>query len=322
MKYYVTNNIHIVEIPVKDFSIVMNDSKKKTATTKNYCNAGFFGTYNEGSEKFTLPGGHLVCDFKANSKWTKYYCNERGKFQGDKYTYDSGAFSYNNEFYGKAQSTLIVDNGKASINELFNAPKNVDYAIAGVPIMRNGNDVKFATFVKKQGWDGSPLYGTWHNFIGLKKSSDNIIYLMAMKTTSSNMITSAEAFRKFKAIDMHDVIKLDGGGSFHLNVGGKVIASTAENRRINNIICWKEGTNSIIKDENPYPVPTVALKKGNKNILFNKWLQWQLNMLGFPCEIDGSFGPATLKQVLNFQKSRKLDQDGSVGPATRKALIG
>ena len=34
MKYYVTNNIHIVEIPVKDFSIVMNDSKKKTAATK------------------------------------------------------------------------------------------------------------------------------------------------------------------------------------------------------------------------------------------------------------------------------------------------
>ena len=322
MKYYVTNNIYIVEIPVKDFSIVMNDSKKKTAATKNYCNAGFFANYSEGSEKFTLPVGHLVCDFNTNSKWTKYYCNERGKFQGEKYTYDSGSFSYNNEFYGKAQSTLIIDNGKASINELSNAPKNVDYAIAGVPIMRNGNDVKFATFVKKQGWNGSSLYGTWHTFIGLKKSSDNIIYLMAMKTTSSNMITSAEAFKKFKAINMYDVIKLDGGGSFHLNVGGKVVASTSENRRVNNIICWKESTNTIIKDENPYPIPTIALKKGNKNTLFNKWLQWQLNMLGFPCEIDGSFGPATLKQVLNFQKSRKLDQDGSVGPATRKALIG
>ena len=148
MKYYVTNNIHIVEIPVKDFSIVMNDSKKKIATTKNYCNAGFFANYNEGSEKFTLPVSHLVCDFNTNSKWTKYYCNERGKFQGKKYTYDSGSFNYNNEFYGKAQSTLIVNNEKASINELFNAPKNVDYAIAGVPIMRNGNDVKFATFVK------------------------------------------------------------------------------------------------------------------------------------------------------------------------------
>ena len=130
---------------------------------------------------------------------------------------------------------------------------------------------------------------------------------MAMKTTSSNMITSAEAFKKFKAINMYDVIKLDGGGSFHLNVRGKVVASTSENRRVNNIICWKESTNTIIKDENPYPIPTVALKKGNKNTLFNKWLQWQLNMLGFPCEIDGSFGPATLKQVLNFQKSRKLD---------------
>jgi hypothetical protein len=67
MKYYVTNNIHIVEIPVEDFSIVMNDSKKKTAAAKNFANAGFFASYKEGGTIFTLPVGHIICDFKASN---------------------------------------------------------------------------------------------------------------------------------------------------------------------------------------------------------------------------------------------------------------
>lgn len=323
MKYYVTNNIHIVEIPVEDFSIVMNDSKKKTAAAKNFANAGFFATYKEGGATFTLPVGHIICDFKASNQYVKKYCQDRGKFlTTTKYQLDSGKWRQGNSFYNKALSTLIVKDNKASIIDLTTLPTGCDYAISGIPIMNNGADIKFNPYVKNQGWSGGELYGTWHTFIGLK-ADGKIIYLMGMKTISGNMITSAEAFKKFKALNMYDVIKLDGGGSFHMNVNGKAVASTAENRLINSIICWKDNANNTIqKEENPYPVPTVTLKQGNKNTLFNKWLQWQLNMLGFPCSIDGSFGPATLKQVLNFQKSRKLDQDGSVGPATRKALIG
>ena len=103
MKYYITNNIHIVEIPIKDFSIVMNDSKKKTAASKNYSNAGFFATYKENGNSFTLPVGHLVCDFKTNNSYTQKYCKERGKFLSNtKFQFDSGKWSYNNSFYNKA----------------------------------------------------------------------------------------------------------------------------------------------------------------------------------------------------------------------------
>lgn len=324
MKYYKSNGIYIVEVPAKDFSIVMCDKRKKNAGTKNYCNAGFFATFREGGSNFTLPVGHLVCDFEVDNKYVKYYCKERGEFiTNDKFQFDNGKWPYSNPFYGNAVSTLIVKDDTASIVDTKTLPFGIDYAISGVPIMNKGFDVKFATYVKNQGWDGSTLYGTWHIFIGLKQDGKTI-YVMGMKTRTGNMILSAEAFKKFKALGMYNVIKLDGGGSFHMNVNGKAVASTSENRLINTIICFGNNNqnNNVNDEKNPYPVPTVTLRKGNSHGSFNKWLQWQLSCLGFKCEVDGSFGFATLKQVKAFQKSKGLVQDGSVGPATRKALLG
>lgn len=236
MKYYQSNGIHIVEVPVNDFSIAMCDKRKKNADTKNYCNAGYFAFFREEGSTFTLPVGHVVCDFEASNKWVKFYCNQRGKFlQNGKFQFDSGKWSNSNSFYGNAVSTLIVDDGTARIEDVKTLPANIDYAIAGIPIMRNGADVKFATYVRNQGWDGSPLYATWHTFVGLKKDGKTI-YVIGMRTQTGNMILTAEAFRKFRAIGMHDVIKLDGGGSFHMNVNGRAVASTSENRLINTII--------------------------------------------------------------------------------------
>lgn len=73
-----------------------------------------------------------------------------------------------------------------------------------------------------------------------------------------------------------------------------------------------------------YPVKSVAngditLKRGAKGEKV-KELQTLLDNLGYECEVDGSFGAATLKQVLEFQKDHDLAQDGSVGPKTWKAL--
>lgn len=238
MKYYQSNGIHIVEVPVSDFSIVMCDKRKKNADSKNYCNAGYFAAFKEGGTTFTLPVGHVVCDFEANNKYVKLYCEQRGKFASNgKYKFDSGKWSYKNSLYGKAVSTLIVKNGIASIEDIKNLPSNADYAISGIPVMRNGADVKFATYVRGQGWDASPLYATWHTFVGLKKDGKTI-YVMGMRTQTGNMILTAEAFRKFRTLGMQDVIKLDGGGSFHMNVNGKVVATTSENRLINTIICF------------------------------------------------------------------------------------
>ena len=321
MKYYIKNSIHIVEVPVSEFHIVMCDKPKKSASKKDYANCGFFGTYKENGKLFTLPVAHLVCDFDADNVCTRRYCNERGKFKGpDKFVFDASKFDDLGEFSGKKITTLMVYGGSATMMDVQTLPDDLDYAVSGVPIMRDGTDVKFATYVTAQGWTAGSLYPTWHTFIGLKQDGKTI-YVMGMKTTTTNMIKSAEAFKKFTALGMYNVIKLDGGGSFYMNVGGKGVASTSENRLINTIITFS-GEHPIMAT-NPYPVPTKTLGRYRINNKDNvMWLQWQLNHFGFACEIDGSFGPTTQKQVKAFQKSKKLTQDGSVGPATRAALLG
>jgi peptidoglycan hydrolase-like protein with peptidoglycan-binding domain len=44
------------------------------------------------------------------------------------------------------------------------------------------------------------------------------------------------------------------------------------------------------------------------------------NKANIVCDIDGQFGPATKKAVIEFQGKNSLDKDGSVGPLTRSAL--
>ncbi len=53
-----------------------------------------------------------------------------------------------------------------------------------------------------------------------------------------------------------------------------------------------------------------------------KTLQRRLNAWGFKVDVDGSFGPATLAAVKDFQKKAGLDVDGSVGPLTWGKLNG
>lgn len=232
MKYSEVNGIRMMEVPAGEAKISLYDGRKKSMG-RNRCNAGFFGTYDEPGARFTLPVGHLVCDFKAQEKWTRHYCTERGQFAGERFRFDGGSWAYMNPLQGKAVSTLVITGGKASIRVLEHAPglDDCDYAIAGVPIMERGEDVKFKTYVRGQGWDGSSLYATWHIFAGVKEAEADKVYIMAMKTTTGNMILSAEAFRKFKKLGFRDVIKLDGGGSFYLNAAGKK-KYTAENRRV------------------------------------------------------------------------------------------
>lgn len=232
--YAAKDGIHIVEIPVAEFAIQIVDKRKRDCGS-DVANAGFFANYKEQGDSFTLPVAHIVCDYAAESPHTRFYCQERGRFQGDKFYFDASKWTYLNPFAGNAISTLLIQNGKASIQEVQSLP-DCEYAVSGVPVMRAGKDVKFAAFVKKQGWGGSSLYATWHTFLGLK-DSDSTLFLMVMKTTTGNMVSSSEAFKAFKALGFRDVIKLDGGGSCYLNVAGREIG-TKENRRINSIITF------------------------------------------------------------------------------------
>ena len=232
MKCTVVNGVIMVEKPAGEVKIALTDGRKKSMG-RNRCNAGFFGTFDEPGVRFTLPVGHLVCDYKAGEKWTRHYCEERGRFDGTRFRFDGGSWGYMNPLYGKAVSTLVIAGGKASVRVLEHAPElnECQYAIAGIPIMEDGEDVKFKTYVRGQGWDGSSLYATRHVFAGVKEENADTLYLMGLKTTTGNMILSAEAFRKFKKLGFRDVVKLDGGGSFYFNAGGRKWY-TAENRRV------------------------------------------------------------------------------------------
>lgn len=299
MKYTKSGNTHIVEVPVKDFGVRLVDKSKKTAYSGNYCNAGFFGNYNEGRDKFTLPVGHTVAAMATDNKWVNHYCAQRGKVSGGKVVYAEP---------GRTETTLFIRGNLADMGEVSAPPEGCAYAIAGVPVLRQGKAVSWAA-AKAQGWEASSLYATWHIFAGYGQDRSKIT-VVALRTTTGNLIASGEGAKKLGALGLREAIKLDGGGSTILRAGGKTPVCTAGNRRICTVLTF---------GGNPYTAPTKALAKGNRGEGV-RWLQWQLNDRGFACTIDGSFGPGTKEALMAYQVSAGLVPDGSCGPATRKAL--
>lgn len=220
----------IIEVPADRLKILMVD-KEKSDCGKNTANAGFFATYSD----CTLPVGHLTCDFVTDDPDTLRYCQERGTFIGSRYRFDNSKWSYNNPLHATKISTLLIRAGGASIIDTVELPE-VEYAVSGVPVMRNGADVKWDSYVSKQGWVPSNVRPTWHTFVGLK-SDPSLVYIIALETVTANMVKSAEAYNLFRALGFRDVLKLDGGGSFYLNDNGEVLA-TPGSRRINTVLAF------------------------------------------------------------------------------------
>ena len=221
MKYTKSRNTHIVEVPAKDFAVRLVDKAKKSAYSGNYCNAGFFGNYNEGRDKSTLPVGHTVAIMETDNKWVNHYCAQRGKLAAGKLVYAEP---------GRTETTLFIRGGKADMGEVSAPPEGCAYAIAGVPVLRQGKAVSWAE-ARAQGWEASSLYATWHIFAGYGKDKSRVT-VVALKTTTGNLISSGEGAKKLAARGLTDAIKLDGGGSTILKVGGKTPVSTAGNRRL------------------------------------------------------------------------------------------
>lgn len=299
MSYTKMGGAHIVEVPVKDFGVRLVDKAKKSAYSGNYCNAGFFGNYNEVIDKFTLPVGHTVAAMETDNKWVNHYCTQRGKVSGGKLVYAEP---------GRTETTLFVRGGLADMGEVSAPPEGCAYAIAGVPVLRQGKAVSWAT-AKAQGWEASSLYATWHIFAGYGQDRSKIT-VVALRTTTGNMIASGEGPKKLAALGLREAIKLDGGGSTILRAGGNTPVCTAGNRRICTVLTF---------GGNPYTAPTKTLAKGNRGEGV-RWLQWELNDRGFSCAVDGSFGPGTKEALMAYQVSAGLVPDGSCGPATRNAL--
>lgn len=338
MKYYVSNGVKIIECAPSEFKLVMMNRPKKNLGKSTYVNANFFASGRQNGERYTVPVNFLVCDYEASGNEEKELNNIRGRFIGNKYYYDSYPPSGGvPQFCGKSLTTFYIENGKPAISDITAVRQTMTYATSGIPVMLNGKDVIWKTYVHPQGWTGGELYGTYHIFLGLKRGS-NTIYLMSWKSNSSNLISSGEGFKKFSTMGFSDVIKLDGGGSEIMKYQGSIKHATGENRQINCIIevcaqltpsSGKNPTPSSgnstggaqeTKKKNPYPVPTRVIKKGcSGNDV--RWVQFQLNNAGFTCAIDGSFGPKSVSTLKSYQISRDLEVDGSCGPATRKSLL-
>lgn len=98
--------------------------------------------------------------------------------------------------------------------------------------------------------------------------------------------------------------------------GGKELAGLTRRRAEERALFMK----GIIG--NPYPEPIKILKKGSKGDGV-RWLQRELQRLGYPIKADGIFGPVTEKFLRQFQISAFTDpkeHDGICGPKTRDKL--
>lgn len=316
MKYYIQSNVHIIECCPAEIRVKIVDIAKRAPNYSTYINGGFFGVFKEGKQSFTLPVAHIKGDYEIQDTLTHHYCQERGVIDKGKFTFDSSKWRFGNEqFYQKSVSTLIINGGSASIVDCASVNPNCEYAISGVPVMKNGNDVKWYQYVAQMGWQAGNVRPTKHSFIGLK--NDNKIYLMTYKSKTDNLIYSAECFKLFKSLGFKNVLKLDGGGSEIMRYQGKTVDQImTENRRINNIIVVEP--NSQIG--NPYPVPTRTLKSWVTGDDV-KWLQYELMVRGYDILVDGSFGNGTRSAVMKYQKDKGLAVDGSVGNITRNSLL-
>lgn len=215
----------------KNFSIRYLDGDKRKGGVKRYINGGFFAYYREDNTGFTLPVGHLVCDIPKVPEISAKYLTK--SVYGSRLVYPSSA-NQSQQFKGKPLTTLLVTfEGKARIEKVLNLPSGTQYAISGVPVVRDGQAATMDE-VKSEGYGTDSLYNTSRNLLGLR---DGEIWIITLKTSTSNYIESGEIWSKLKGQGFDDVIALDGGGSY-IRVEGLTRRSTGGKRPINNIIVF------------------------------------------------------------------------------------
>lgn len=216
----------------KDFAVIYHDADKRKGGIKRYINGGFFGNYrSETGMVYTLPVANLACDVK----------NIPAAAKGDLFEHVYGnhliyniADNATKQFAGKKVSTLLVPySGKPTIERVDRTPSGIEYAISGVPVIADKKPVDMS-YVNAEGWDGSTTYGTSRNMLGIRGGE---IWILTLKTTSSNYIKSGEVWRKIQGEGFEDVIALDGGGSY-IRVDGIKRRSTGGSRAVNNIIAF------------------------------------------------------------------------------------
>ena len=231
-KSYEKNGFEFIDI-TDDFAIKYFDKNKRQGNYSDYLNAGFFASFKDGEGNyFTLPVGNLKCDIGTIPKGAEKYLAQyvsKGKL-----TYCCNN-NQTTQFKNKTPSTLIIpSSGEPYVVDTDTIPSDAIYAISGVPTVRNGDDVDYHNYVKKQGWDESCMYGTYRHWLGLR---DGRIWKISGRTHTANYIYGMEFWKKIKDEQFDDIICLDGGGSYYKKVNNKV-QSTSGSRQVNNIITF------------------------------------------------------------------------------------
>lgn len=218
----------------EDFKILYFDQNKKKGSDDTYMNGGFFAYFAENGINFTLPVANLVCDINRSfiSEPTKKYLTPF--IFGTKLYYGCNN-NQSTQFKNKSVSTLVVPkSGKPYISDMIAPPSDCLYAISGVPTVRNGDDVDYYNYVKRQGWGDDCMYATYRNWLGVRNGE---IWIISGRTWRSNYIYGMEFWKKVKDEQFDDVICLDGGGSYYNRIDGKA-QSTSGTRSVNNIITF------------------------------------------------------------------------------------
>ena len=229
----ITLNGYTIE-RANDFSIKYWDKSKKKGTAESYINGGFFANYKENNVAFTLPVGNLVCDIEILNIPAEARKYVKSCVVGTKLRY-AIANNAASDFKGRAVTTFVLpQNGTPYVKELVAPPNDCRYAISGIPVIRDGVDVSYNSFVKPQGWDASPFYATTRNFIGLKGSG---IYIVSGTSKTSNFVATSEVYDALKAFGFDQAVALDGGGSAYHKYKGKADFVWSD-RQVNNLILY------------------------------------------------------------------------------------
>ena len=129
----------------------------------------------------------------------------------------------------KELTTLIVkQDGSVDFGKTNNLGEIPDLraALSGMPILKEGEEVSLSKDILPEGYDISPLYETWHGF--LTYQGPNLLYIGAY-TGYGNYVSKDNAIKSTTVMAnllkqlgcSNTVIKLDGGGSYLLKIGGK-----------------------------------------------------------------------------------------------------
>lgn len=216
------------------FAVKYWDKSKKKGTADSYINGGFFAYFKENNVNFTLPVGNMVADIDILSVPAEARKHVKKNVIGTKYRC-AIADNVPMDFKGRAVTTFVVMwNGSAYVKELTAPPAGCQYAISGIPVIRDGVDVSFNAFVKPQGWDASPFYATSRNFIGLKGSE---IYIVSGTSKTENFVSKSEVFNALKSFGFDQLIALDGGGSYYHKYKGKSDLVWTD-RQVNNLVVY------------------------------------------------------------------------------------